>query len=246
MTFNREEFEAQKRELLAAQAEDAELRAAGHDLLLKSYRRNYAYQWTWLGLPIIQMPEDAMITQEIIWRAKPTVIIETGVAWGGSILLSASMLQLLGAGRVVGVDLNLFDHVRDWIMEYPFADRIKLLKGSSTDPEIVAQALEGVTTEDRVMVMLDSNHTHEHVLAELRAYAPHVTEGQYLVVSDTSVELIPSHDDRPRPWGKGANPATALKAYLEESDRFVVDEEIDARLLSSLSPGGYCRCVGTR
>lgn len=243
MTFNREEFEAQKRTHLAAQAQDKDLRSAGQDLLLKSYQHNYAYQWTWLGLPIIQMPEDVMVTQEIIWETKPTVIIETGVAWGGSILLSASMLQLLGRGRVVGIDLNLYDHVRDWLMGYPFSDRIKLLKGSSVDPQIVAQALEGITPDDKVMVMLDSNHTHEHVLSELRAYAPHVTEGQYLVVSDTSVETIPFHEDRPRPWGKGANPATALQAYLSESNRFVVDEALDQRMLSSLSPGGYCRCI---
>ena len=243
MTFNRAEFEEDKRKYAAAQAADAELHQKADAFMLHSYKHNYAYQWTFLGLPIIQMPEDVLATHELIWATKPTVIIETGVAWGGSIVLSASVLQLLGEGRVVGIDLNLYDHVRDWIMAYPFSDRIKLLKGSSTDPEIVAQALEGVTEGDRVMVVLDSNHSHEHVLAELRAYAPHVTKGQYLIVSDTIVEKIPSHDDRPRPWGKGDNPATALKAYLEETDRFEVDDSIDRRILTGFTPSGYCRCV---
>ena len=243
MTFNRAEFEAKKDSDAAAQAADAELKAKAEAFMLHTYKHNYAYQWTWLGLPIIQMPEDILATHEIIWRTKPTVIIETGVAWGGSIVLSASVLQLLGAGRVVGIDLNLYDHVRDWIMDYPFSDRIKLLKGSSVDPEIVAAALEGVTPEDRVMVVLDSNHSHEHVLAELRAYAPHVTKGQYLVVGSTVVNTIHGHPERQRPWGRDANPATALNAFLGECDRFEVDREIDARLLVGFSPGGYCRCV---
>ena len=246
MTFNRSEFEEQKLRDAAAQAADLEMRAKATSFLTHSYKHNYGYQWSWLGLPIVQMPEDILVTQEIIWASKPTVIIETGVAWGGSILLSASMLQLLGAGRVVGVDLNLGDHVRDWVMDYPFSDRIKLLKGSSVDPEIVAAALDGVTSEDRVMVILDSNHSHDHVLAELRAYAPHVTNGQYLIVADTIVETVPSHADRPRAWGKGDNPATALAQYLKETDRFAVDEQIDQRLLTSFTPGGYCRCVRPR
>ncbi len=244
MSFDRAKFEKDKIEFAEAQYGDAELRQKANDFLVHSYKHNYGYQWTWLDLPIIQMPQDIVITQELIWKNRPTVIIETGVAWGGSIVLYASLMQLYGEGRVVGIDLNLHDHVSDQIMSYPFSDRISLIKGSSTDESIVESIRSSITPEDRVMVILDSNHSHQHVLDELRIYAPMVTQGQHMIVSDTIVETIPSHDERPREWGKGNNPATAVWAYLEESDRFEVDEMVDKRLLMGFTPGGYLRCVG--
>ena len=241
--FNREELEASKRATAQSQARDVALRRQALDLIIESDKYGYAYQWTWLGLPIIQLPADIIVTQEIIWQSQPDLIIETGVAWGGSIVLYASLMQLYGRGRVIGVDLNLYDHVARSIMSYPFSPRIQLYKGSSTDPQVVANVKSHVEPGMRVMVILDSNHTHEHVLEELRLYAPLVTAGQYLVVSDTIVDDIPAQEHRPRAWGPGRNPKSALFEYLKESDRFEVDEYVDAKLLTSFNPTGYLRCV---
>ncbi|MGH6792193.1 MAG: cephalosporin hydroxylase family protein [Methyloceanibacter sp.] len=241
--FDRAVFEKDKRLKAEAQAKDPELNEIACRFLIDSDKYSYSYQWTWLGLPIIQLPQDIVTTQEIIWATKPDVIIETGIAWGGSIILYASLLQLIGRGKVVGIDLNLMDHVRDQIMNYPFSDRITLYKGSSTDPDIVTKVTSHIGPDQSVMVLLDSNHTHQHVLEELRVYAPLVTKGQYLIVSDTIVEDIPVQSHRPRPWGPGNNPKTALTVYLQESGRFACDGYVDSKLLLTHSPGGYNLCI---
>lgn len=241
--FIREDLEKSKHETATAASKDEPLRKTSLDFIVDSDKYGYGYQWTWLGLPFIQMPQDIVATQEIIWATKPDVILETGIAWGGSVVFYASMLQLLGKGEVVAVDLNLYDHVRDQIMAYPFSNRIHLYKGSSTDPTVAAKLKAHVKPGQKVMVLLDSNHTHQHVLDELRIYAPLVTKGQYLVVSDTVVEDIPVQTHRPRPWGPGDNPKTALRAYLKETDRFEVDRYTNDKLLLTYSPDGYCRCV---
>jgi cephalosporin hydroxylase len=241
--FNRQELEEKKRATALSQSQDAGLRKQAMDFIVESDKYGYAYQWTWLGLPIIQMPADIVVTQEIIWTTQPDLIIETGIAWGGSVLLYASLMQLYGRGKVVGVDLNLYDHVAGAIMGYPFSHRIHLIKGSSTDEKIVAAVKAHVEPGMRVMVILDSNHTHEHVLDELRAYAPLVTSGQYLIVSDTVVADMPAQEHRVRPWGPERNPKSALREYLSGTDRFEVDSYIDAKLLTSFNPMGYQRCV---
>lgn len=241
--FIREDLEKSKRETAASAANDQGLRKTSLDFLVESDKHGYGYQWTWLGLPFIQMPQDIVATQEIIWEMKPDVIIETGIAWGGSVAFYASLLQLIGKGEVVGIDLNLYDHVAEQIMAFPFSNRITLYKGSSTDPEIASKAISHIKPGQSVMVLLDSNHTHQHVLDELRTYAPHVTKGQFLVVSDTVVEDMPRQEHRPRPWGPGDNPKTALRAYLKESDRFEVDPYVNGKLLLTYSPEGYCRCT---
>lgn len=241
--FIRDDLEKSKRETAAAAARDVGLRRLSLDFIVESDKYGYGYQWTWLGLPFIQMPQDIVATQEIIWATKPDVIIETGIAWGGSVAFYASLLQLIGKGEVVGVDLNLHDHVAEQVMGLPFSERIHLYKGSSTDPTIAAKVKSHVELGQSVMVLLDSNHTHRHVLDELRLYAPLVTKGQYLIVSDTVVEDMPRQDHRPRPWGPGDNPKTALRAYLAETDRFEVDPYVNSKLLLTYSPEGYCRCV---
>lgn len=240
--FIRDEFEADKRKNAEAQAKDDALRGIARDFVIESDKYGYGYQWTWLGLPMIQLPQDIVVTQEIIWECKPDVIIETGIAWGGSVVLYASILQLIGKGKVVAVDLNLMDHVSAQIMSYPFSDRIHLYKGSSTDPDIVSKIKSHVAPGQSVMVLLDSNHTHEHVLNELRLYGPLVTKGQFLIVSDTVVEDIPAQTHRPRPWAPGNNPKTGLRQYLTETDRFEVDAYVNRKLLLTYSPEGYCRC----
>lgn len=241
--FDRVEFDRQNLTRAAEMSRDDGLRKRALDLVIESDKYGYGYQWTWLGLPIIQLPQDIVATQEIIWKSKPDVIIEAGIAWGGSVALYASLLQLIGKGRVVAVDINLMDHVSDQIMSYPFSDRIHLYKGSSTDPQIVSKIQAHIEPGQSVMVLLDSNHTHQHVLEELRIYAPLVTKGQYVVVSDTVVEDIPAQTHRARPWGPGDNPKTALHAYLKETKRFEIDQEINRKLLLTYTPDGYARCV---
>lgn len=241
--FIRKDFEADKRKNAQAQSQDKNLRDIARAFIIESDKYGYGYQWTWLGLPMIQMPQDIVLTQEIIWQCKPDVIIETGIAWGGSVVFYASILQLLGKGKVVAVDLNLMDHVTEQIMSYPFSNRIHLYKGSSTASDVVAKIKSHIEPGQLVMVLLDSDHTHEHVLEELRIFAPLVTKGQYLVVSDTIVEDIPVQEHRARRWGPGNNPKTALASYLKSTDRFVVDNDQNSKLLLTYSPEGYCRCV---
>lgn len=241
---DRRDFEARRRELAAGMAADAGLAERAREVVVASDRHDWSYQWSWLGVPIIQMPPDVVVLQELIWECRPQLVVETGVARGGSVVLSASILQLLGEGEVLAVDVDVRPHNRDSIESHPLASRITLVEGSSTDPGVVARVAEAAAGVERVMVVLDSDHTHDHVLAELRAYGPLVTPGQFLVVADTMVEDIPVQAHRPRPWGPGNSPGSALAAYLAETERFAPDPFYNAKLLTTASPGGYLRCVG--
>ena len=243
LTFDRVEFEKDKKAFSQSLAQDENLARLANEFVVESDRHGYAYQWTWCDLPILQLPQDVLATQDVLFRCRPTVVIETGVAWGGGIALYATLMDLYGGRRIIGIDLNLSDGVVDAVNEVGFKTEIELIRGSSTDPEIVAKIAASITPDDRVMVLLDSNHTHAHVLDELRAYGPLVTKGQYAIVSDTVVENIPEQTHRPRPWGHGDNPMTATRQYLSETGAFEVDTEIDDRLLMSLSPSGYLRKV---
>ncbi len=238
---DRADFEADKREWAAEMAADMELKASALDLVMRADAYNWSYQWTWLGLPVIQMPPDILAVQEIIWSAHPQLVIETGVARGGSLVLSASVLEILGEGRVLGIDIDIRPHNRQGILEHPLSKRIDLIEGSSTDPSVLEDVRQRCRGVERTMVILDSNHTHEHVLSELRAYGPLVTAGQYLVVADTVVEQLPPQEPRPRPWGPGDNPATALAEFLGSDAGFEVDAELEAKLLLTSTPGGYLR-----
>jgi cephalosporin hydroxylase len=229
---------------LSAMQADAELRREAQKLFIHMCRYRYSYNFSWLGRPIIQFPEDIVAMQEVIWRIKPDLIIETGIAHGGSLVLWASLLQMLGGdGRVVGVDVDIRQHNRAEIERHPLFSRITMIEGSSIDPDIVDRVRALAAGRRTVMVVLDSNHTHDHVLEELQRYSPLVMRGSYLVVMDTVVEAMPADFYPDRPWGKGNNPATAVAQFLKTSDRFEVDEEIDARLLMSVAPGGYLRCI---
>jgi cephalosporin hydroxylase len=231
-------------EALRAMQADALLRREARELFVRMCRYRYSYNFTWLGRPIIQFPEDIVAMQEIIWRVKPDLIIETGIAHGGSLVLWASLLQLLGGDRhVVGVDVEIRQHNRAAIERHPLFSSISMIEGSSIDPHVVERVRALAAERRAVMVVLDSNHTHDHVLEELERYSPLVSRGSYLVVMDTVVEEMPADFYPDRPWGKGNNPATAVTQFLKTSDRFEVDEEIDARLLMSVAPGGYLRCV---
>jgi cephalosporin hydroxylase len=243
MTFDRAQLDADRLKTAKTLEQDNEVQKLAIDLITKSDRHFHAYQWNWLGLPIIQMTEDVMAAQELIWQVKPDYIVETGIAWGGSMVLYASMLELIGKGEVIGVDLVLPQSNIDKIMAYPFSKRISMIQGSSIDQSIVDQVKAKIEPGKTVMLMLDSNHTHDHVLDELKMYSPLVTKDSYIIVSDTIVEDIEPQAHRPRPWGPGDNPKTAVNAFLKTTDRFELDSYYNAKVLMTFDKGGYLRCL---
>lgn len=229
---------------ISKMAADKELTMLANDLFAKSCEYDYSYNFTWLGRPIIQFPQDIIALQEIIWRVKPDLIVETGIAHGGSLIFSASMLELLGGdGEVLGIDIDIREHNRTEIEKHPMSKRIKMIEGSSTDEEVLREVRALAEGRRSILVVLDSLHTHEHVLKELQLYAPLVTRDSYLVVFDTVVEDMPEDFFPDRPWGSGNNPKTAVWEFLEDNDRFVVDEEIENKLLITVAPNGYLRCT---
>jgi cephalosporin hydroxylase len=229
---------------IAEMAADEPLAELALEFLVQSSKHRYCYNFSWLGLPVIQYPTDLMAMQEIIWRVKPASIVETGIAHGGSLIFYASMLELLGSGRVVGVDVDIRAHNRRLIEQNPLAARVTMIEGSSIAPDVAAQvAALASEAGGPTLVVLDSNHTHEHVREELRLYSPLVNEGSYLVVFDTVVEDMPADFFPNRPWGRGNNPKTAVREFLKENDRFEIDLEIEQKLLITVAPGGYLRCI---
>lgn len=228
---------------LDALQSDGDVRAAVAVIEQAWSVHRYSYNFTWLGVPVIQIPQDLLALQEVIWTTKPDLIIETGVAHGGSLVFFASMLQILGnGGRVVGIDIDIRPHNRERIEAHPLAPLIELFEGSSVARAVI-DAVNNRAAAKRVMVVLDSNHTHEHVLAELRAYAPLVGEGCYCCVMDTIVERMPEGTYADRPWSRGNSPMTAVDAFLSECEDFAVDDAIDRKLQFSMAPRGYLQRV---
>jgi cephalosporin hydroxylase len=195
-----------------------------------------------MGRPIIQLPQDMMAMQELIWRIKPDLVIECGIAHGGSIIYYASLLELQGHGEVLGIDRDIRAHNREAIESHPMIKRISMIEGSSLDPAVVEQVRQAAVGK-KVIVVLDSNHTHEHVLEELRLYAPLVSVDSYCVVMDTVVEDMPADAFPDRPWGPGDNPKTAVWAYLKENDDFEIDQAMQDKLLITVASDGYLRRV---
>lgn len=233
-----------KKDEIAKMAQDANLQTLSRNLFVESCKHRYSYHFTWLGRPIIQYPEDVIAIQEIIWNTRPDLIIETGVAHGGSIIFHASMLELLGGnGLVIGIDIDIRKHNRTAIEEHPLFKRVRLIEGSSIDASVVDQVHQLAQGRSRIMVLLDSNHTHEHVLQELKFYAPLVTAGNYLIVLDTVIEDLPKSLFPDRPWGRNDNPKTAVHEFLKLSDRFIIDREIQNKLLLTVAPDGYLKCT---
>lgn len=239
-----EEFEAEKRAAIARMGQDGEMSTLTREWFDQSCRNRYTYNFNWMGRPIIQYPQDIMAMQELIWEIRPKLIVETGIAHGGSLIFYASMLELLGNdGVVVGIDVDIRAHNRAEIENHPMYRRIRMIEGSSIAPEIVDQIRQMAKGYAPILLVLDSNHTHDHVLAELRAYSPLVTKGSYCVVFDTVVEQMPPDSFPDRPWGRGNNPHTAVLEFMKENDRFSVNKEIDHKLQISVAPGGYLRCI---
>jgi len=235
-------FESQCQAEVTAQGQDEKLAGLAQEFFNESARHKYSYHFSWMGRPIIQLPQDMMAMQEIIWDVKPDLIIECGIAHGGSILYYASILELQGHGEVLGIDRDIRPHNREAIESHPMFKRISMIEGSSIDPA-VADQVRAAAAGKKVIVVLDSNHTHDHVLGELRLYAPLVSVGSYCVVMDTVVEDMPEDAFPDRPWGKGDNPKTAVWAYLKESQDFKIDEAMHNKLLITVARDGYLRRI---
>jgi len=242
-------FEQETIARIAANSGDAGLQASSSELLRTSLEAKYSYNFSWLGRPIIQYPQDIVAMQELIWRVQPDLIIETGIAHGGSLIFSASMLEVNAAcggpadAQVLGIDIDIRAHNREAIERHPLSRRIAMIEGSSVSAEVVAEVRARAANRQAVLVCLDSNHTHEHVLAELEAYAQLTTVNSYCVVFDTVVEDMPASMFPDRPWGPGDNPKTAVREFLKSHPEFVVDKGIDHKLMISVAPDGYLRRV---
>jgi len=242
-------FEQEVKDRIAANGGNATLRADAAAFMKSSLGPQYSYNFSWLGRPIIQYPQDMIAMQEIIWSVQPDLIIETGIAHGGSLIFSASMLELNAVcggpadAKVVGIDIDIRAHNRTAIEAHPMCRRISMIQGSSIAPEIVAQVKAHAAGRQRVLISLDSNHTHDHVLAELEAYAPLTSVGSYCVVFDTVVEDTPECCPSDRPWGKDNNPKTAVWEYLKRHPEFEIDRQMDNKLLISVAPEGYLKRV---
>lgn len=239
------EFLAERHADITAMGQDEELRQKSLDWMLHADRYKYTYNFSWMGRPIIKFPADIIIQQELMWQLKPDLVIETGIAHGGSIIFTASMMEMMGIdGEVIGLDIDIRKHNRDLIEAHPMMKRITMIEGSSTDPAIVQQVHERAAGKKCVMVVLDSLHSHEHVYNELKAYASLVTVGSYCVLPDTFIEFFPkgyySHN---RPWDVGDNPYTGMKQFLGECDDFVIDKSLTHKAMITETIDGYLKRV---
>jgi len=254
------DFEAERAKTISTYPDQTLWKQLTHDWMIQAFKNRYMYNFESMGRPMIQTPIDMVAMQELIWQIKPDLIIETGIAHGGSLIFSASMLALLDmsdaieAGeqldpkvsrrKVLGIDIDIREHNRTAIESHPMASRIQMIQGSSIAPEIIEQVRAVAATYSRVLVFLDSNHTHDHVLAELHAYAPLTSKDSYCVVFDTVVEDMPKDMFPDRPWGPGNNPKTAVWEYLKTHPEFEIDKSIQHKLLITVAPDGYLKRVG--
>jgi cephalosporin hydroxylase len=264
-----EEFQAEVRRNIEGLSRDLDLQALSRMWIRDISPHKWSYNFSWLGRPAIQFPNDAWAMQEIIWSVRPDLIIETGIAHGGSLIFSASMLALLDMcdavatgekldprvpkRKVLGVDIDIRAHNRAAIEAHPMSCRIDMIQGSSISRDVIEQVHRHAENFERLLICLDSNHTHEHVLAELEAYAPLTSIGSYCCVFDTIIEDMPADMFQNRPWGRGDNPKTAVWEYLrrlkEEGRRahddnpldFEIDRTIENKLLITVAPDGFLK-----
>ncbi len=245
------QFKIESTDRIKTYIQNQSLQQAGRKFHREINQVKYAYNFFWLGLPIIQIPQDLYALQEIIWEVKPDLIIETGIARGGSLVFSASFLVLLESigcikkGDVIGIDIDIRSHNRQAISAHPLGKKITMIEGDSIDQKIIKQVSDFIQRhkKKRILVCLDSNHTHQHVLAELRAYTPLISVGSYCFVGDTGVEDLPAGSITDRPWGKGNNPKTAVREFLKENKSFEIDKQIENKLVITGSPEGYLKRI---
>lgn len=239
-----EEFYRERNERIESYKQNKQLKKSADDFIKELAYARYTANFTWLGRPVIQMPQDLVAMQEIIWDIKPDFIIETGIAHGGSLIFSASMLELIGGkGKVIGIDIDIRHHNRVEIEKHPLYHRIVMIEGSSVDERVLEQVKMLTTGAKSIAVFLDSNHTHDHVLKELQFYAPLVSIGSYCVVSDTGIEYLSRDMIDNRPWGPGNNPLTAVWEFLKTHTEFEIDKSIEKKLLITSAPDGYLKRV---
>ena len=234
-----ERFNQEREVAIQKLSNDQNLRDLSLQWMIAADQHKYSYNFSWLGRPIIKLPADIVVMQEVIWRTRPDLIIETGIAHGGSLVLSASILELIGHGQVVGVDIDIRAHNRIEIESHRLSERIEMIQGSSTDSETVKRVAELAQKHSRVIVILDSLHSHEHVLNELRIYSQFVSVGCHLVLPDTFIELFPKGYYENRPWDVGNNPMTAMREFLAQSDLFQIDAPVSNKALISEAIDGY-------
>lgn len=252
-----EEFRTEVEKNIDGLVADTDLQTLSRTWLRESAHHKYCYNFSWLGRPAIQFPNDTWALQELVWAIRPDLIIETGIAHGGSLIYSASLLALLEmcdatergetldprkpARKVLGIDIDIRTHNRQAIEAHPMAPRIEMIEGSSIAEETVAKVRQIASGYKRILVCLDSNHSHDHVLAELEAYAPLVSPGSYCIVFDTLVEDMPAELSANRPWGPGNSPKTAVHAFIKNRADFVIDKRIDQKLQITVAPDGFLR-----
>lgn len=242
-------FDDEVKERIENNGRNKELIEAARNFIKASTKPKYSYNFSWMGRPIIQYPQDIVAMQELIWAVQPDLIIETGIAHGGSLIFSASMLELNAScggpqdAEVLGVDIDIRAHNREAIETHPMYKRISMIEGSSTAPEIIATVKAKAANKRRILVCLDSNHTKEHVLEELKAYAPLTTVGSYCVVFDTVIADLPADMYPDRPWGPEDNPKTAVREYLGNHPEFDICRNIENKLLITVAPDGFLRRV---
>jgi len=252
-------FEKEVKDRIDAIESNKELKESAHEFLKASLLSQYSYNFSWLGRPIIQYPQDMVAMQELIWEVKPDLIIETGIAHGGSLIMNASLLAMLDycdalengemldpkkpKRRVLGIDIDIREHNRIAIEAHPMANRIDMIQGSSIAQDIITQVHEYSKNYKKILISLDSNHTYDHVLSELEAYAPLTSVDSYCVVFDSIIEDLPADMFPDRPWGPGDNPKTAVWEYLKTHNEFEIDKSIQNKLLITVAPDGYLKRV---
>lgn len=241
------DFSKEVEQRIAKNEKNDDLQAAALAFTRKSVKPQYSYNFSWLGRPIIQYPQDIVAMQELVWRVQPDLIIETGIAHGGSLILSSSLLELNAIcggpvdAEVLGIDIDIRAHNREEIERHPMFKRISMIEGSSIDPKVIQKVREKAASKRKVMICLDSNHTHDHALAELNAYADLTSVGSYCVVFDTLIEDMPADAYPDRPWGPGNNPKTAVWEFIRNHPEFEIDREMDMKLLITVAPDGFLR-----
>jgi cephalosporin hydroxylase len=238
-----EEYLLERDEQIKESSRTPDLEITAHHFMEHLVKANYIKRFTWAGVPIIQMPTDLMAIQEIIWRAKPDVIIETGIAWGGSLLFSANILAGIGKGRVIGIDVDVRQHTLDAIAVSPLRNWITVLESDSTSSHLI-KTLHYSCRNKTVLILLDSCHSHAHVLQELRLYSPLVSIDSFIIVNDTAIEFYGHLDkNQDRPWDKGNNPYSAVMEFMKNNDEFIIDREVESRALITSAPSGWLRRI---
>lgn len=239
------DFKKDQIERIRNNSTDKALIESSKSFMNETLRVQYSYNFSWMGRPIIQYPQDMIAMQEIMWDVKPDLIIETGIARGGSLIMYASFMEMMGIenGHVLGIDIDIREHNRVEIESHPMAKRISMIQGSSIERSVVDQVIEFSKNYNNILVVLDSNHTHEHVAQELALYSELVSVGSYCVVFDTVVEDMPENSFPDRPWSKGNNPKTAVWDFIKSSDKFVINRNIQNKILITVAPDGYLKRI---